>query len=121
MDKIAELIEEYRQRDIEGRIINLSPVMEDDLPSIVRMRNALKMMYYFNQTEELTLSSQKKWYYKYLQRNDDLYWTIKDKKGNVIGANRLYDILPDRCEQGSLMIDSAYFACKKRIVLKSAS
>lgn len=108
MEKVADIVAVYRKKDIVGQIINLSPVNEDDLSGIVRMRNDHKMMYYFNQSMEITLEGQKEWYYKYLQRNDDLYWAIKDKNETLIGAIRLYDILPDRCEQGSCMIDSKY-------------
>ena len=31
---------DYRQKNIEGRIIDLSPVTENNLTDIVRMRNA---------------------------------------------------------------------------------
>lgn len=108
MDKIAKNVAEYRHKDLVGKIVDLSPVTEEDLPSIVRMRNAPKMMYYLNQPQEITLDSQKSWFQKYLQRTDDLYWTIKDKSGLVVGTNRLYDITSDKCDQGSLMVDTAY-------------
>lgn len=108
MANIGELVEKYRHEIIPGRIIDLAPLGEEDLPAVVRMRNHPKMMYYFNQERELTLDGQKKWYYNYLKRSDDIYWVIKNKDGKVIGTNRLYDIKSDRCEQGSLMVDEAY-------------
>lgn len=99
---------DYRQKNIEGRIIDLSPVTEKDLVDIIRMRNDPKMMYYLNQPMEITLDSQKAWFEKYQERTDDLYWTIKDKDGLVVGTNRLYDITADKCVQGSLMVDTRY-------------
>lgn len=108
MDHIEEIVKTYRNRIIEGKLIDLSPIMEEDLSDIVRMRNDPKMIYYFNQKTEITLDSQKEWYQKYMKRTDDLYWTIKDKTGKVIGTNRLYNIMIDKCEQGSLMIDTQH-------------
>ncbi len=62
MDKIAKNVAEYRHKDLVGKIVDLSPVTEEDLPSIVRMRNDPKMMYYLNQPQEITLDSQKSWF-----------------------------------------------------------
>lgn len=108
MKKIEEIVAEYRQKDLIGKIVDLSPVAEKDLVDIIRMRNDPKMMYYLNQPMEITLDSQKAWYEKYKERTDDLYWTIKDKDGLVVGTNRLYDITADKCDQGSLMVDTRY-------------
>lgn len=108
MSRIEDTIAEYRTKDLSGKIVDLSPVKKEDLSSIVRMRNDSKMMYYLNQPKEITMDSQKVWYSKYEERTDDLYWTIKDKSGLVIGTNRLYDITEDKCIQGSLMIDTQY-------------
>lgn len=79
-----------------GKIVDMSPVTEKDLADIIRMRNDPKMMYYLNQPMEITLDSQKSWFEKYRERTDDLYWTIKDKDGLVVGTNRLYDITADK-------------------------
>lgn len=46
MSKIEEIITRYREKDLPGKIVDLSPVKEKDLSSIVRMRNDPKMMYY---------------------------------------------------------------------------
>lgn len=108
MNKAEEIVTEYRQKDLIGKIVNLSPVTEDDLSSIVRMRNDPKMIYNLNQVTEITLDSQNEWFRRYQQHNDDLYWTIKDKNRLVIGTNRLYNVTPDKCDQGSLMIDTKY-------------
>ena len=108
MKKVEEIVAEYRQKDLTGKIVDMSPVTEKDLADIIRMRNDPKMMYYLNQPMEITLDSQKAWYDKYKERTDDLYWTIKDKDGLVVGTNRLYDITSDKCVQGSLMVDTRY-------------
>ena len=108
MKKVEEIVAEYRQKDLTGKIVDMSPVTEKDLVDIIRMRNDPKMMYYLNQPMEITLDSQKAWFEKYRERMDDLYWTIKDKDGLVVGTNRLYDITADKCVQGSLMVDTRY-------------
>lgn len=108
MKKVEETVAEYRQKDLTGKIVDMSPVTEKDLADIIRMRNDPKMMYYLNQPMEITLDSQKAWFEKYQERTDDLYWTIKDKNGLVVGTNRLYDITADKCVQGSLMVDTRY-------------
>ena len=108
MKKVEEIVAEYRQKDLTGKIVDMSPVTEKDLADIIRMRNDPKMMYYLNQPMEITLDSQKAWFEKYRERMDDLYWTIKDKDGLVVGTNRLYDITADKCVQGSLMVDTRY-------------
>ena len=108
MKKVEEIIAEYRHKDLTGKIVDMSPVTEKDLVDIIRMRNDPKMMYYLNQPMEITLDSQKAWFEKYRERMDDLYWTIKDKDGLVVGTNRLYDITADKCVQGSLMVDTRY-------------
>lgn len=108
MKKVEEIIAEYRHKDLTGKIVDMSPVTEKDLVDIIRMRNDPKMMYYLNQPMEITLDSQKAWFEKYQERTDDLYWTIKDKDGLVVGTNRLYDITADKCVQGSLMVDTRY-------------
>ena len=46
MSKIEEIITRYREKDLPGKIVDLLPVKEKDLSSIVRMRNDTKMMYY---------------------------------------------------------------------------
>ena len=108
MKKVEEIVAEYRQKDLTGKIVDMSPVVEKDLADIIRMRNDPKMMYYLNQPMEITLDSQKAWFEKYRERMDDLYWTIKGKDGLVVGTNRLYDITADKCVQGSLMVDTRY-------------
>ena len=108
MSRFEEIIKEYRSKILYGKIVDLAPVQEDDLSDIVRMRNDPKMMYYLNQSQTITLDSQKNWYHNYERRTDDLYWVIKDKSGRIVGTNRLYDITDDKCVQGSLMIDTQY-------------
>ena len=108
MKKVEEIVAEYRQKDLMGKIVDMSPVTEKNLVDIIRMRNDPKMMYYLNQPMEITLDSQRAWFEKYQERTDDLYWTIKDKDGLVVGTNRLYDITADKCVQGSLMVDTRY-------------
>ena len=108
MTNTETLIAEHRNSDIAGRIVDLSPVTEKDLSEIIRMRIDPKMMYYFNQPQEISLIDQQEWFRKYQQRTDDLYWTIKNKDGLIVGTNRLYNVTSDKCYQGSLMVDTRY-------------
>lgn len=106
MATIEEIIQEYRTKRIEGQVIDLVPLSEKELPDIVRMRNTPKMKYFFNQEYDLTLEMQRNWFIKYLDRKDDIYWAIYSKDGRCIGANRIYDVTAQSCDQGSIMVDS---------------
>lgn len=96
---------QWRNKKIEGRVIDLIPVAQRDLPEIVRMRNQPKSIYFFNQASRLTLEMQEQWFQAYLQRDNDLYWGIFTKNGEMAGTQRIYDIKGHICEQGSTVID----------------
>ena len=102
-----EAVREYRQKDIHGVCADLVPFTMEYAAEFVRMRNEERNKYFFNQQQDLTVESQERWYEKYLQRNNDIFWAILDKKGKFIGTTRLYDIASDGSilEQGSFMID----------------
>lgn len=104
---IAEIIKEYREKRIEGKIIDLVPFSLDDSSNVVRIRNKEKIKYFLNQTYELSIESQERWYKDYLTRNNDIYWSIYNKKKDFIGTIRIYDIDKDEdiCVQGSFIID----------------
>lgn len=95
---------------IHGRNIDLHPYALEHGEAIVRLRNQEKSRYNLNQKESSTIEGQNKWYDIYAQRDDDIYWCICNKAGDVIGTVRLYDIAMDgsRCEEGSLIIDEVY-------------
>ena len=108
MNKIKDIIIQYRLKDIIGNIVNLSPANEKFVQDIIRMRNNNKTMYYLNQGKKLTIDDQIEWFKYYFLRYNDLYWIIKDKEERVIGTNRLYDITNEKCVQGSIIIDEQY-------------
>lgn len=101
------VVTKYRHRKMEGRIIDFVPFDEAWIRDFVRVRNAKRNLYYFNQSYLLTEESQKEWYFNYLDRPDDLFWCILDKKGRFLGSVRLYDMDGEQSivNQGSFMID----------------
>ncbi len=102
---MENLILKWRTKKIEGKSITLIPVEERDLPEIARMRSQSKSIYFFNQGGPLTLEMQKEWFRQYLSRDNDIYWGIHTEEGKLIGTIRIYDVMGDSCEQGSLVID----------------
>lgn len=105
-----KIVEEYREKKIGGKCIDLVPVSEKDFSNIVGIRNREKNKYFLNQPGDLTIESQKKWYESYLSRKNDIYWCIYAKSGEFIGTFRVYDIDSDKniCDQGSFMIAEEY-------------
>lgn len=103
-------IKEFRNKVIEGKCINLVPFTIDDIANIVEIRNREKNKYFLNQTSELNIESQTKWYETYLTRDNDIYWCIYNKQNQFIGTVRVYDIDKDAdiCNQGSFMIDEEH-------------
>jgi RimJ/RimL family protein N-acetyltransferase len=106
-DRIGKIIDEYREKRIYGKCIELVPLSPADIPKVVEIRNREKNRYFLNQTFELTIDAQEKWYSGYLERDNDLYWCIYNKQNQFIGTIRIYDIddANDMCNQGSFMID----------------
>ena len=44
------IVKQYREKIIEGKCIDLIPVKEELLPTIVELRNQERSRYYFNQS-----------------------------------------------------------------------
>ena len=109
-DEISRIIEKSRNTIIEGICLNLVPLTYADLENVVNLRNKNRNKYYLNQTSDLNLDEQVKWYEAYLNRDNDIYWCVYNKEKQFIGAVRVYDIDPvaDLCTQGSFIIDEEY-------------
>lgn len=120
MQSIAEIIKEFRNKKIEGKLITFVPLNENYFESIVSLRNREKNKYFLNQNSDLTVESQANWYREYLKRNNDIYWCVFNKNGDFIGTNRIYDIANDRsvAEQGSFMV-AEEFANQAPLALES--
>lgn len=107
---VSEIVQEYRNKALCGKLIDLIPLTQNDFENVVDLRNEEKNRYFMAQKQLLTVADQEKWYESYSDRNNDLYWCIFDKKKRFIGTMRLYDISLD-CEildQGSFMIYEKY-------------
>lgn len=111
-DRISSIVKEYRRKRIEGKLVDLVPFTLVDADNVVEIRNREKNRYFLNQTYVITVESQAKWYQKYLERFDDIYWSVYDKQNRFVGTVRVYDIDEenDICNQGSLMLDEDFAA-----------
>ena len=109
-NRIADIVRMYRERRIEGDFVDLVPFTLVDADNVVAMRNREKNRHFLNQTCIITTASQARWYKSYLERVDDIYWSIYNKQNQFIGTVRIYDINEEKdiCDQGSLIIDDDY-------------
>jgi len=102
----ADLVAKYRTVPLQGRTIALVPYSPQHAAEVVRLRNDPRVRHYLHQPEELMLEQQLRWTDAYLARADDLYWMV-ERKGRLIGTNRLYDIGPAQGEKGSQIIEES--------------
>ncbi|MBQ9135775.1 MAG: GNAT family N-acetyltransferase [Lachnospiraceae bacterium] len=109
-ERIGNLIREYRNKVLKGKCIDLVPLSEKDMENVVELRNKEKNRYFLNQTYTLTVEGQLRWYQTYLERDNDIYWSIYSKAGQFVGTVRIYDIdeEKDLCTQGSFIIDDEF-------------
>ena len=103
-----DTISRYRNEPYRGLSIDLVPIDESMLADIVRLRNQENSKYYLNQRGDLCIEQQAEWYDRYVGRDNDIYWCIRNKSGEIVGTVRLYDITDDRCEHGSFIVDEKY-------------
>lgn len=110
MGKTADIVKEYREKEIKGKLIDFKPLSEEYLQDVVDIRNQDRNKYYLNQPYDLTLDGQKTWFKKYLEKDDDIYWCIFKKDGTFIGTVRLYDVSEEKkiLDHGSFMIYENY-------------
>lgn len=105
MDKIFQLVQEYREKTISGKSIELVPLKECFLEDVVRLRNQKDSKYFLSQQHDLTMEMQRKWYAEYLSRNNDLDWIVCNKQGDVVGTISIYEIEQEKCNRGRTIID----------------
>lgn len=106
-ERISSIIDEYRNKKIIGKCIDLIPFTLDNVENVVSIRNKDRNKYFLNQTYEISVQSQTEWYQRYIERHNDIYWCIYNKEAQFVGTIRIYDIDDenDICDQGSFMID----------------
>lgn len=109
-NRIGKVIREYRKKRIEGTLVDLVPFTEKDTADVVLVRNREKNRYFLHQTYRIDADSQMQWYQEYLERDNDIYWCVYDKKDQFMGTVRIYDIdeEKDLCSQGSFIIDEEF-------------
>ena len=98
------LLKRFRSETIPGMSIDLIPLTSEHLGDVVRLRNQDSSRYNLNQSYSITMESQREWFSRYEQRDNDIYWCIGDKAGRIVGTVRLYDIDETNCEHGSFII-----------------
>ena len=106
-NKCKDTIAIYRQKAIIGKIIDMIPYDPSYSEEVVRLRNTDRVRYFLNQDYESTLETQHKWYDDYLLRDNDILWMVKNKQGQMIGTNRIYEVDLLQAEKGSLIIDES--------------
>ena len=106
-DERKKKIIELRNHDITGKFVILRPVRAEYASKIVNLRNRPQNMYWFNQSEPISVENQVKWLENYNNKDNDIYWCVLDKNKRFIGTIRLYgiDLDGDYCEEGSYVID----------------
>jgi len=121
-NKCKDTIAIYRQKAIIGKIIDMIPYDPSYAEEVVRLRNTDRVRYFLNQDYESTLETQHKWYDDYLLRDNDILWVVKNKQGQMIGTNRIYDVDQNKAEKGSQIINEEFslgapFALESEIIL----
>lgn len=91
-----------------GRVI-LSPLMEEDIEELRDLRN--KEKFSFLTRQEIDRESQRNWYNRYLQKEDDIMFKIthRDHPNEFIGAIAVYDInvMEKTAEVGRTVVDKS--------------
>lgn len=91
----------------ESKRIILRPLEWEDIGNLRALRNENRHL--FLTTDLVTEEGQKKWYERYLEKQDDLMFVVekREKPGQFIGTVALYDIDWDTmtCEFGRTLID----------------
>lgn len=105
MNRIETIVEYYRRQAIQGACVDLVPYGPEHAEAVVRLRNLPDVRYFLNQTFESTPETQAMWYQGYMARTNDIFWILKDKSGQVVGCNRLYQISATQVEKGSLIVN----------------
>ncbi len=94
-----------------GRVI-LSPLMEEDIEELRVLRNKEKLSFFTRQ--DIDRESQRNWYNRYLQRENDIMFKIthRDNPEEFIGAIAVYDInkTEKTAEVGRTVVDKSKMA-----------
>jgi RimJ/RimL family protein N-acetyltransferase len=94
-------------RPLIGKTVDLLPFSPEHAEATAKLRNAPNARAFFDQAEFSTKESQEAYFKLYAQRDDDLYWVIAEKTGEIVGATALYGLTPQTGEKGRLILDEA--------------
>lgn len=110
IDYVIEKINEYKQvKMIEGKIINLRLVKEEDGNFILKLRNNKELSKYISPTN-INLEEQKEWIRNYKVREnkkEEFYFIVENKNKIPCGTVRIYNIdhIKKECTWGSFILD----------------
>ena len=102
---------------IEGRIINLVEVTENDSMSILSLRNDPSISKFLSGTGEVTNEQQQNWIRLNRGKVDGYYWTIRDKFDKVFGTLSLYNVTGRQAEFGRYICTNSLFAIEAELLL----
>lgn len=116
---IEEIVKELRVRKKQGFFLTLIPYDDQYTYDVITFRNSERAKYFLNQSFNLTVDMQNRWGEEYFRRTNDVYWVIQcNETKKVVGTTALYDITPEQCEKGRLVVDEN-FASRKPYVLEA--
>ena len=99
---------------ILSKRIFLRPIEEADIENLRVLRNSKRQ--FFLGSDEITPEMQKKWFARYLEKQDDIMFVVEDRAnpGVFAGAISLYDIdwETGRCEVGRTVMDKTKLTYK---------
>lgn len=104
---LAKRIAALRATALRGLSVDLRPYHRDHAEALRQLRNQPHNRAMLAQPEPLTTVQQSTWTDAYLDRTDDLCWTLFTPAGAFAGSTSLYDITADRAETGRLVLDEA--------------
>lgn len=89
----------------ESDAILIRPLGKQDLEYLRSWRNDEKLSTYLRSIPYITKEAQIKWFDKYLEDKNTLFFTIVDKEREAtVGSVALYNFGNDRCEVGKIVI-----------------
>ncbi len=81
--------------------LKLRPLAEDDLPLILAWRNEARI--WFKDSTLISMDQHKKWFEKYLEKNDDLHFIVEVDK-TPVGQAAVYHIQQSKAEVGRFLV-----------------
>ena len=102
---------------IEGKLIRLVEVSENDSISILKLRNNPAISKYLSGTSEITSEQQREWIKLNKVKSDGFYWTIKDGINQFFGTISLYNVIDRKAEFGRYICTNSIYAIEAELLI----